>query len=760
MPYNYFTNSVIDAEESALIGIWPFDQSPNDLAGSRNFGIGGGAPSWDTGRFADCWNTAGFPYNFSQDGFPYPVNSFIISVWVKNRYSNTSNGPVLMFPDHLPFLTVGLNDDYSWFGDLIDGNLNQITLLAKAGSNTWQHLVFAGVGDQLYFFLNKKLVSTKAWDGTFKEWDGDQINAGLYAEFIDSLAVWYDMSTVTEIGALRDFVDELYTSFPIWTTLSESLGLSEVNTGGLVVIHTVNPTLAFSDNDTGLLSMSSQNDEAFSVADDPLFMWNHIVYEELGLSPESLSGLSAIGNISETMTLIDELRWGWLKTIAESVSFTDVPTWVLGVISKEWLSIAEALTCNWDGSVTNIETILLIDEEKAWRIYAEAISEGLSIADSLERLLDVLIDERMTISDSLLASGQFQVIYEESLKVAADLVITWVKSVSESISFSDTLATTVSLMIREWLKMEEITSSSWNGTERIIESLMIGDDDRAAKMFIELVAEGISVSDALSQVIAVIIQDSIAFVGSMLAAGTFKGSVSESMNLLDSTVWAWAKKIEESLGLADAQSSIWTAVCSLAESIAVSDSGTPTRTTYASLSESLQTTIAAAMQVTLYGFISDRIGIGEQLYLGGDVYQCWALNTGDFHPSVYSGFDFNSFAEYNGNTYGAKSDGIYLISDSSETDNGSEIHPGIKLPATTFGASNQKRLRRAWFGLAGGNPSIRVETEHGSKTYNVVSNRADLSRDIHGQIFTVEIQDFNSLDFIELIPILLNRRQG
>ena len=120
-----------------------------------------------------------------------------------------------------------------------------------------------------------------------------------------------------------------------------------------------------------------------------------------------------------------------------------------------------------------------------------------------------------------------------------------------------------------------------------------------------------------------------------------------------------------------------------------------------------------------------------------------------------SGFNFNSFCVYNNTVYGAKDDGIYTLE--GETDAGTAFHPGIVLPQTKFGIMNQKRFRKAYFGISGSGPVIKVETESGSRTYKITASKAAMARDMRGVKWVLSLSDFDSLDFIELIPVILHR---
>jgi hypothetical protein len=125
-------------------------------------------------------------------------------------------------------------------------------------------------------------------------------------------------------------------------------------------------------------------------------------------------------------------------------------------------------------------------------------------------------------------------------------------------------------------------------------------------------------------------------------------------------------------------------------------------------------------------------------------------------PSIYSGFNFNSYAKHRGKSYGAKNDGIYILE--GEDDAGTKIHPGMRLGPHNFGTDREKKLRILRFG--GNNEGARVKvSSNGCVDYSEMKgNLAFISHSFHGREITVEITDFATLDHFELTPHVLVKR--
>lgn len=137
-----------------------------------------------------------------------------------------------------------------------------------------------------------------------------------------------------------------------------------------------------------------------------------------------------------------------------------------------------------------------------------------------------------------------------------------------------------------------------------------------------------------------------------------------------------------------------------------------------------------------------------------EVWDCWVLNGQEFFPSVYSGFDFNSYAVMDGKAYGASKGGIYSIGAGHEED----FQAGIILPPTSLGMTQNKRFRVGYVGFSGGQPAVKVQVDDGEdRVFQVVRNRFPLQRDLVGRKWQFALADFDTLEFVELFPIILHR---
>jgi hypothetical protein len=123
---------------------------------------------------------------------------------------------------------------------------------------------------------------------------------------------------------------------------------------------------------------------------------------------------------------------------------------------------------------------------------------------------------------------------------------------------------------------------------------------------------------------------------------------------------------------------------------------------------------------------------------------------------------------------GANGNGIFELN-SGEFDDGDLIEAIFELLTTDLGSTHQKRIRSMYFGYeADGDLLIIVyDDDSNQRNYILSPNHADneqasakvsIGRDGKGRYWTFRIENISGADFsidsIELVPIILNRKQS
>lgn len=152
----------------------------------------------------------------------------------------------------------------------------------------------------------------------------------------------------------------------------------------------------------------------------------------------------------------------------------------------------------------------------------------------------------------------------------------------------------------------------------------------------------------------------------------------------------------------------------------------------------------------------------------------WVMNTEGQQPvSSYDNYGFNSFAEIDGEYYGAAETGLYKLT--GDTDDGQDIAARIKSLMLDFGTSRMKRVRSAYLGYtASGKLLLKVKAvsggqlvEHWFEARNVTADapreqRVNLAMGIKSRYWQYELENVDGADFeiaeLEMHPLILQRR--
>lgn len=143
--------------------------------------------------------------------------------------------------------------------------------------------------------------------------------------------------------------------------------------------------------------------------------------------------------------------------------------------------------------------------------------------------------------------------------------------------------------------------------------------------------------------------------------------------------------------------------------------------------------------------------VGVELVEAGD-YEAWVLTGNGFNPSAYTGWRFNSFAKYQGRYYAAGPDGLYLLE--GPTQDGDEIISGVRLYAD-FGTQRKKWIRAMRLGTTGDEVEVRIASEDKEGYFELQGDRVVGSYVLRGHNLTIDIQHFDELSHVEIVPMIL-----
>ena len=333
----------------------------------------------------------------------------------------------------------------------------------------------------------------------------------------------------------------------------------------------------------------------------------------------------------------------------------------------------------------------------------------------------------------------------------------WAVTNAESLVLTDTQTISLGIAISDWLTLIDTQTNNWNGKEIFTDTLNLYDIAGFGKVISDTINESLVVTDVATYKLIVGVLEYLGF--NDLAAGlkTMAESSTDSLGLTDGAERGFNFTINEALAAVDTVSVVATFLRSLSDSIAIAETLSNINRIYGTISEALSFAEVITTKGTLYTAVYDTIAMNVLVELADDVYECYVLNTPKFMPSMYSGFDFNSYAVFENRAFGANATGIYELT--GATDAGANISTGVIMSQTDFGMPNQKRFRRGYIGISGTSPVMVLETEDGSREAYAIDTNGKFvaSHDLKSKKWKLSVANFDELDCIKLIPVILTK---
>ena len=346
---------------------------------------------------------------------------------------------------------------------------------------------------------------------------------------------------------------------------------------------------------------------------------------------------------------------------------------------------------------------------------------------------------------------------DSSLFVYDDLKWGWGVTNNESLVLTDELSIVLGVLISDWITMIDTQSNNWNGQENIADTLNLYDISQGSRHYADTLEESLVVTDAALLKLTVTVLENLGFTELVTALKTMASTVSESVALTDLASPALSLLIQEALSAVDAVSVVTTFLGTISEALGLADAVSPIKKAYPSISESITFTETVSNQGTLYNVVYDTLSMNVTVELNGEYYECYVLNTPKFMPSMYSGYNFNSFCVFENRAFGANDTGIFELT--GETDAGATIRTGAILSETDFGSRNQKKFRHGYLGVTGDNPVMVFETEDGDRQAYSIDTKGKVvaSSKLKSRTWKLSIADFDELETVKLIPIILTK---
>lgn len=517
---------------------------------------------------------------------------------------------------------------------------------------------------------------------------------------------------------------------------------------------------------------------------------------------------------SDNLMAYDTPFAGWIASLGEALTIVDSSGAARLLTIEEYIALSETLSQKWVGSVSVQDSILVLDAVSIAKRFSEIISESISCADTVSVRTILSVIEYLNIRSSVSCIGQYNVAVSDILQNTDTVMATWLKSVVSEIGATDT-ASVIKIIkesVTEDISLLEILSAT--GLYNLAVTEQISAADAIGILSLLAVSDNLSVADTVSVHALISILEYISIRGSASCVGQYNINISDTIQGTDKAIGIWLKSVISEIGATDTASVIKAinesvteeislfdvlsvlgiynlavtdqistadtvnilSLLSASETLSITDTVTaigflsvvlsdtvtaseevsPAKRSYIMLTEEVIITENVSSSAKFNVFVQELLTLDINIIVDGEVYECFVLNTSKFHPSVYSGFDFNSYCLFQGRAFGANASGIWELT--GDTDNGEEIHTGVMFHDTDFGLPSQKRFRKAYLGVYGDVPVLVMESNGERRTYNIdAKGMADASRAVQGKVWTISISDFDVLESMSLVPVILAR---
>lgn len=407
------------------------------------------------------------------------------------------------------------------------------------------------------------------------------------------------------------------------------------------------------------------------------------------------------------------------------------------------VGVADAAPSNLVAALVLAEVLGHLDaaNEGAWELYYKDLSDTATAQDA-----------------GTAVKGKFSALSDQtSVRETGAAQVGYAKFSAEVVGVSEIQAAHVGKLVADYVRATESLVCNWDSHHTISDRLTAVDNPAALRAFLCAITEIVTNSEAISSALGFTVSDRVAATDNV--AGTWSGIrvLLDTLSALGtiSSAKGYGKALADVIALTENPLLLFAVALLAADTLAASDAAEPNKMVNGRLDSALTVTESVTQRADLSGQLVDTVTFDFKVMLDGEVYQCWSFTTGELHPSLFTNYDFTSYANVGAETYATRPDGIYLLG--GATDAGAKIETGVKLNFGNMGTHLQKRLYYADFGLVGESPALRVTTATGTADYYVAYGKAKLGMGAQGRDWELTLTDIDALDFVEIAPVILSR---
>jgi hypothetical protein len=460
---------------------------------------------------------------------------------------------------------------------------------------------------------------------------------------------------------------------------------------------------------------------------------------------------------------IEEFRFSVGIARWTGASFTPPTTEYIGAPTTYYKSAIEEIifTELVAGGLISVDLIVdawsIIDAGQHGLFYPDTLADVIVAVDAVSNvfLFIDIVAETISVIESVIDLNTKLNSISDAIMIWDTPMTGWSKLVADTLTVIDAVLKVHGIPVSEWLTLNEALIGNWDGVEGISESLLISDLAEAIRTILDTIADSITFADAVLFILSLQVLDNIHLFPGISIQATTNTLQEEILRLADDAKQGWDKLLEDAISMVDFSTVIWYLLSSITDEVTATDAVSNFLKISTVVPDNVTIAESLATQGTLYSLISELISFNISVTFDGEVWQCIVINNKEFDISVYSNFSFNSYCAWGKTAYGMKADGLYKLE--GTTDQGTVIKAGVVFPPSNFGSEHKKHFRKAALGVSGTKTTLKVETETGDKIFLVSQGKATIDQALYGKDWTFSITEFETLDFLELIPIIMTR---
>jgi hypothetical protein len=364
------------------------------------------------------------------------------------------------------------------------------------------------------------------------------------------------------------------------------------------------------------------------------------------------------------------------------------------------------------------------------------ITDGLAVTTTLHVDTVAVLSEALALTTAFSLSEINALVESLDLTSVAQGVAQRLATMTEALALNDSTGIILSALAADTFDLADEATPTRDVLVAMVDTLVVTGEATGTLTAIALVAEALAFAETVRLITLGEISDETAL------GETLDAKVSALEHLIAEAVFS-----DTATGLAQ-----FTVIVD--DTVSFDETATGTASLIAAIEDGLDFAV---------GFVFDN-----------EPYVALSMNAATKALTSYTNYPFNSMASFNGQTYGASSEGLYRIG--GATDAGAEITWKLRTGLTNFGTGRNKGLDAAYLGFtADGRVALKciIVAPTGEKiaywyeltgqtAENPLPKRLQMGRGLKSVYMGFELSNIDAgdieLDIIELHPIILDGR--